>query len=62
MNPTELLDLGITWTAARIAAVPGDGLDAPTPCASWNLRQLLDHTIGSLTMLTTAVASASHGG
>jgi len=58
MNPTELLDLGITWTAARIAAVPWDGLDAPTPCASWNLRQLLDHTIGSLTMLTTAVASA----
>ena len=52
----DLLDQGYEWTAARIAAVPADHLDAPTPCSLWNLRELLDHTIGSLTMLTDAVA------
>jgi uncharacterized protein (TIGR03086 family) len=57
MDPTELLDQGYAWTAARIAAVPAEGLDAPTPCSTWNLQELLDHTIGVLTMLTDAVAS-----
>ena len=58
MDATELLDHGYAWTAARIAAVPADGLDAPTPCSLWNLQELLDHTIDSLTMVTDAVAGA----
>jgi uncharacterized protein (TIGR03086 family) len=58
MDAIELLDQGYAWTAARIAAVPADGLDAPTPCSLWNLQELLDHTIGTLTMLTDAVATA----
>jgi uncharacterized protein (TIGR03086 family) len=57
MDTTELLDQGYAWTAARIAAVPADGLDAPTPCGTWNLRELLDHTIGTLVMLTDVVAA-----
>jgi uncharacterized protein (TIGR03086 family) len=56
---TTLLDQGFAWTAARIAAVPADRLDGPTPCTDWTLRQLLDHTVGSLTMLTDAVAAAA---
>jgi uncharacterized protein (TIGR03086 family) len=62
MDPIELLDHGYAWTAARIAAVPPDGLDAPTPCSRWTLEELLDHTIGSLTMLTDAVATAPAAG
>jgi uncharacterized protein (TIGR03086 family) len=54
-NPTLLKDV-YTWTTARIAAVNADDLDAPTPCSLWSLRELLDHTVGSLTMLTDAVA------
>lgn len=61
MDATELLPQGYAWTAARIAAVPADGLDAPTPCSLWNLRELLDHAVGSLTMLTDAVATDSAG-
>jgi uncharacterized protein (TIGR03086 family) len=57
MDTIELLDQGYAWTAARIAAVPVDGLDAPTPCPEWNLRDLLDHTIGTLAMLVDAIAS-----
>ena len=31
--------------AARIAAVPADRWDAPTPCEGWTARDLLDHLI-----------------
>ena len=57
MDTIDLLDQGYAWTAARIAVVPADGLDAPTPCSLWNLEELLDHTVGALTMLTDAVAT-----
>jgi uncharacterized protein (TIGR03086 family) len=57
MNPTELLDQGYAWTSARIAAVPPDGLDLPTPCSLWNLQQLLDHTVSTMAMLTDAAAT-----
>ena len=57
MDATKLLDQGYAWTAARIAAVPADGLESPTPCSLWNLQALLDHTIGVLTMLTDAVTT-----
>ena len=55
MDSIALIDQGYAWTAARIAAVPADSLDNPTPCSRWDLRELLDHTIGSLTMLADAV-------
>jgi uncharacterized protein (TIGR03086 family) len=55
METFELLDQGYAWTAARIAAVPADGLDRPTPCTQWRLQELLDHTVGALAMLTGTV-------
>lgn len=58
-NETDLLDQGYAWTAARIAAVPADSLDAPTPCSRWDLRQLLDHTIDTLTAFTDGVAGST---
>src|SRR5689334_22169722 len=51
----ELLDEGMTWTAARIAAVPADALDASTTCPAWDLRALLDHTVDTLTVFTDAI-------
>jgi uncharacterized protein (TIGR03086 family) len=61
MNTTDLLAEGLAWTSARVAAVPASGLDSPTPCSQWDLRQLLDHTIGSLTLLTDAVDDTPAG-
>jgi uncharacterized protein (TIGR03086 family) len=58
MDHHALLDQGFAWTTARVAAVPADGLDAPTPCRLWNVQELLDHTVDTLTMLTDAVAGA----
>jgi uncharacterized protein (TIGR03086 family) len=60
-NPIALLDQGYAWTAARVAAVPADRLDASTPCSEWSLRELLDHMVGSLTMLTDAVDTDGAG-
>jgi uncharacterized protein (TIGR03086 family) len=51
---TDLLGQGLAWTAARVAAVPPDALDNPTPCSLFDLRELLDHLIGSLTTLVDA--------
>lgn len=58
----DLLDRAYAWTATRIAAVPADGLDAPTPCSRWNLQELLDHTIESMGMFTDAIADAAGTG
>jgi uncharacterized protein (TIGR03086 family) len=52
-----LLDEGFAWTAARIAAIPADALDAPTPCGSWTLRELLDHTLGTVGAFADALAA-----
>ncbi|MBA3606637.1 MAG: TIGR03086 family metal-binding protein [Actinomycetota bacterium] len=31
---------------ARVAAVPDDRWDDPTPCTDWNVRQLVNHVVG----------------
>ena len=59
---TRMIDDGYAWTAARIAVVPTDRLDLPTPCDRWNLEELLDHTIESMTMLTEAVEAGTELG
>ncbi|WP_101789585.1 TIGR03086 family metal-binding protein [Nonomuraea indica] len=51
----DLLDKGLTWTTARIAAVPADALDAATPCGDWDLRSLLDHTVQSMATFADAL-------
>lgn len=58
-NPIEaatLLDQGFAWTAARVAAVSAGGLDAPTPCGSWTIGELLDHILDTLGVFADAIA------
>jgi uncharacterized protein (TIGR03086 family) len=31
---------------ARVATVPADRWDAPTPCSEWNARELVNHVVG----------------
>ena len=50
----ELLEQGYAWTAERVAQVSPDDLDTPTPCEGWQLRDLLDHMLGSLDRLAGA--------
>src|SRR3954454_19745679 len=51
----DLLDEGMAWTTARIAAVPAGALASPTTCGAWDLRALLDHTVDTLTVFTDGV-------
>ncbi|MER7500989.1 TIGR03086 family metal-binding protein [Nonomuraea pusilla] len=51
----DLLDEGLAWTTARIAAVPADALNAPTPCRGWDLRTLLHHTVETMAIFADAL-------
>jgi uncharacterized protein (TIGR03086 family) len=44
---TEPLETAITSTRAILAATKPEQLDAPTPCASWKVRDLINHLIGA---------------
>jgi len=44
---TRQLSRAFAATRAVLAEVRPDQLNAPTPCASWNVRTLIDHFVGS---------------
>ena len=46
MDVTEL-DRALGSTLAILASVQPGQLDAPTPCASWDVRALINHFIGT---------------
>jgi uncharacterized protein (TIGR03086 family) len=56
MDIIELLDRSYAWTTARVRAVRGHDLDRPTPCSRWDLRHLLNHTLGAQDLVVDAVA------
>ena len=57
-----LLGEAFRWTGERVAGVRPEHLSAPTPCTEWELRQLLDHTIAALEILTGVVAGGDGSG
>lgn len=52
----ELLERALGFTRGALSLVRPDRLDAPTPCASWRLRDLLEHMDDSLAALHDAAA------
>ena len=42
----DVLEQAFASTAAVVANVKPDQLDDPTPCASWKVRDLLNHVVG----------------
>ncbi|MFE5811407.1 TIGR03086 family metal-binding protein [Streptomyces sp. NPDC056491] len=42
----ELLDQAHATLREAVAGVPADGWDRPTPCAQWNVTQVLQHAAG----------------
>jgi uncharacterized protein (TIGR03086 family) len=61
MDDSELLEQGFGWTTGRIACVNEGGLEGPTPCGEWNLRQVLEHTLGTVRLLVEAVEAEAPG-
>ncbi len=58
MDILELLDTGYDWVGLRIAEVAPADLDSSTPCEKWDLRQLLNHQIGVVSMIADRVIAA----
>ncbi|MET7426654.1 TIGR03086 family metal-binding protein [Dactylosporangium sp. NPDC005555] len=56
MDIIDLLDNGFAWTADRIRVVRTDGMHDATPCAAWDVRTLLNHTLGTIDVMAWAVA------
>jgi uncharacterized protein (TIGR03086 family) len=42
----DVLERACRSTAAVLDRVRGTDLDAPTPCASWNVRDVINHMVG----------------
>ena len=58
MDLIEMYDRATAWTADRVAGAQ-DQLDAPTPCADWTVRQLLDHLLWGQAMFAAAPAGGT---
>ena len=54
MDPITVLRKAVDQTGRIVAGVRLDQLAAPTPCADWDTRALLDHTIGAVEMFDDA--------
>ncbi|MFE9436372.1 TIGR03086 family metal-binding protein [Streptomyces sp. NPDC006640] len=61
MNPGELLERSLAYALGGVAAVPRADLGRPTPCAEWDLGELLQHLDDSLDALHEGVAEGRVG-
>jgi uncharacterized protein (TIGR03086 family) len=56
LGGVDLLERAVDYTLDCLADASGADLTAPTPCAGWDLRTLLDHLNDSLLALHEAAA------
>ncbi|MGH8931356.1 MAG: TIGR03086 family metal-binding protein [Egibacteraceae bacterium] len=56
MDIIKLLDVGFDWTGRRVAAVRPEHWPLDTPCDEWTVRQLLNHMLGAMDVITSTVA------
>jgi uncharacterized protein (TIGR03086 family) len=52
MDYIDALEMSWKHGASLIAELRAADLDAPTPCAGWDVRALLNHVLGEATMMT----------
>ncbi len=61
----DLIDaLEKSWAASTtvVARLDPSQLDAPTPCIGWDVRAVLDHTLGEAAMMTAVNRGEPFGG
>ncbi|MFF8538482.1 TIGR03086 family metal-binding protein [Streptomyces sp. SAS_267] len=61
MIPGELLERSLAYATVAVAAVQREGLRRPTPCAEWDLGELLHHLDDSVEALHEGVADGRVG-
>jgi uncharacterized protein (TIGR03086 family) len=52
VNPIDALELSWKQGFALVAGLRPSDFDIPTPCAGWDVRGLLNHTLGEAQMMT----------
>ena len=62
MEPINLFLRAIDQTGRIVAGVKPDQLGLPTPCAEWDVRALLNHTIGAAQMFSDAAQGKAFEG
>ncbi|MEE9284239.1 MAG: TIGR03086 family metal-binding protein [Dehalococcoidia bacterium] len=55
-NPVELYQAAVAQTRKFVAGVQREQMSASTPCAEWNVQQLLDHVTQTSGILVSALA------
>ena len=55
MEPLEALERTYELAVDRASGVKADQMTAPTPCADFDVRALLEHELGALEMFTSAL-------
>ncbi|HEX4175709.1 MAG TPA: TIGR03086 family metal-binding protein [Acidimicrobiales bacterium] len=61
MDPIDALELSWKQGAELVAGLRPDELTLPTPCAGWDVRRLLNHTLGEVVMMTRVNAGQPGG-
>jgi uncharacterized protein (TIGR03086 family) len=59
MAATDTLDAALATARTVLANVTDDQLSNPTPCASWDVRALVNHFVGGGRVLADAMANGS---
>ena len=54
MDQISTFQRAVDQTGLIVAGVKPDQLGLPTPCSDWDVRALLNHTIGAVLMFDTA--------
>ncbi|WP_040782522.1 TIGR03086 family metal-binding protein [Nocardia pneumoniae] len=60
-NVIGQIDRALDATGAIVAAVEGTGLAAPTPCRDWDVRAVLNHTVGGMHIFAAALSGMDAG-
>jgi uncharacterized protein (TIGR03086 family) len=60
-NPLVQLDTIVPMLNALVASLDGSQLDAPTPCATFAVRDVLAHMVGGATMFAAAFRGEAPG-
>jgi uncharacterized protein (TIGR03086 family) len=59
---TENLSRAFAITRGVLANVTADQYDLPTPCASWSVRDLINHIVGGTYYFAASVSGGAGGG
>jgi uncharacterized protein (TIGR03086 family) len=60
MQPLESFDRAIAVTNAVVGSIRDDQLSWPTPCAEWNVRNILNHVLLGDLIVTASIMGTEH--